>query len=238
MAIRKINVVLADDHPLLLSGIKHEVSNFSTINLAGVAHNSTELIGILDSTRIDILVTDYAMPGGQYGDGMQLLSFLRRRYPSLKIMVFTALSNPALANGMMKLGVRSVLNKVDDAGQLISAIHAVHTGALYFSPSYDLAAKIARNQSNPSKETSVGDALHLLSKREAEIVRLYVSGMSIDSIAAQVHRTKQTVSAQKMSALRKLGIERDAQLFQWAFDMGFGASNSSSPMAPDEPQET
>ncbi|WP_322013592.1 response regulator transcription factor [Paraburkholderia sp. J12] len=229
MAIAKINVVLVDDHPLLLSGIKHEISNVGTIKLVGMTHNSTELMEILDRIRIDVLVTDYAMPGGEYGDGMQLLSFLRRRYPDLKIIVFTAITNPAIANEMMRIGVRSVLNKIDDAGRLISAIHAVHTGAQYISPSYDLASRVMLRQ---NKEASSTGALDSLSKREAEVVRLYISGMSIDSIAAHLHRTKQTVSAQKMSALRKLGIERDAQLFQWAFEMGLGTQNADSPEAP------
>ncbi|KWF93726.1 LuxR family transcriptional regulator [Burkholderia diffusa] len=225
MASVKINVVLADDHPVLLLGIKHELSGVSTLNVAGTASNSTELIDLLGRTPIDVLVTDYAMPGGEYGDGMQLVSFLRRRFPDLKIIVFTAIANPALAAELLKFGVRSVLSKVDDIGHLISAIHAVQTGARYVSPALE-AMQLAT--SAPAQACTSPE----LTKREAEVIRLYVSGMSIDEIAAQLHRTKQTVSAQKKNAMRKLGVKRDAQLFLYAYETGLVSQSQSGTHVP------
>ncbi|WP_310640377.1 response regulator transcription factor [Burkholderia cenocepacia] len=204
--------MLADDHPALLGGIVHEISGVDTLNVVGTAGNSTELVDLLGRTPIDVLVTDYSMPGGEYGDGIQLLSFLRRRFPDLKIIVFTAIANAALAGEMLKLGVRSVLSKVDDVNHLISAIHAVQSGARYVSPSLGSASEGNAEQTAPDTTE--------LTKKEAEVIRLYVSGMSIDEIAAQLKRTKQTVSAQKKSAMRKFGIERDAQLFLYAYETG------------------
>ncbi|KVH48400.1 response regulator transcription factor [Burkholderia diffusa] len=225
MASVKINVVLADDHPVLLRGIIHELSGVTTLNIAGTANNSTTLIDLLGNAPTDVLVTDYSMPGGEYGDGMQLISFLRRRFPDLKIIVFTAIANAALAAEMLKLGVRAVLSKLDDVSHLISAIHAVQTGARYVSPSLD-----AMQQANAGP-VSAGTHPEL-TKREAEVIRLYVSGMSIDEIAAQLHRTKQTVSAQKKSAMRKLGIERDAQLFLYVYETGLVSQSQSGTHVP------
>lgn len=223
MTAVKINVVLADDHPALLSGIMHELSGFDMVNVIGAAHNSTELIELLGQHPVDILVTDYSMPGGEYGDGMQMMSFLRRRFPDLKIIVFTAIANSALAGEMLKLGVRSVLSKVDDIGHLLSAIRAVHRDARYLSPSFETTTG-----NKPTIDAQLQpDGLAALTKREAEVIRLYVSGMSIDEIAAQLHRTKQTVSAQKKSAMRKFGIERDAQLFLYAYEVGLISTGNS-----------
>ncbi|VTR32784.1 Capsular synthesis regulator component B [Serratia fonticola] len=59
-----------------------------------------------------------------------------------------------------------------------------------------------------------------LTRREAEVIRLYVSGMSVNDIASQLKRTKQTISSQKTSAMRKLQISRDADLFRFAFETG------------------
>ncbi|CAB3729705.1 Transcriptional regulatory protein RcsB [Paraburkholderia sediminicola] len=210
----KINLVLADDHPALIAGIKHELSGIHTLNVAGTARNSTEIVELLSRVPCDILVTDYAMPGGEFGDGITLLSFLRRRYPDLKIIVFTTISNPAMVQEMSKLGIRSVLNKIDDVGHLISAIHTVYAGSAYFSPTTQ--TQDAATAHGRMSETSVRQ----LTKREAEVVRLYVSGLSINEIASQLHRTKQTISSQKMSAMRKLGIERDADLFRFAYEAG------------------
>ncbi|MCI0152150.1 response regulator transcription factor [Paraburkholderia sediminicola] len=221
----KINLVLADDHPALIAGIKYELAGIRTLEVVGTAQNSTEIVELLSRVPCDILITDYAMPRGEYGDGIALLSFLRRRYPDLKIIVFTTIDNPAMVHEMSKLGIKSVLNKVDDVGHLISAIHAVYAGAAYFSPS--ASAQRAHAQTGRADTESTRQ----LTKRETEVVRLYVSGQSIKEIAEQLHRTKQTVSSQKMSAMRKLGIERDADLFRFAYEMGFVVATDAQPDA-------
>ncbi|WP_337264864.1 MULTISPECIES: response regulator transcription factor [unclassified Serratia (in: enterobacteria)] len=209
-----INIIIADDHPAILSGISYELSTIRTLNIVGKARNSTEILDVLNQTNSDVLITDYVMPGGIAGDGMAMLSFLRRHYPELKIIVFTMLDNSAIVAEILKLGVGSVLNKVEDLGHLISAIHAVYAGATYISPHFKSVAQcLAGNMA--SRTTSPK-----LTKREAEVIRLYVSGMSVNDIASQLKRTKQTVSSQKTSAMRKLQISRDADLFRFAFETG------------------
>ncbi|MXN74136.1 response regulator [Burkholderia sp. 4701] len=220
----KIDLILADDHPVMLAGIRHALDGVHTINVVDVAADSTELTEVLERARCDILVTDYAMPGGVYGDGLSLLSFLRRRYPDLKIIVFTAVDNPAIVASMMELGVRGVLNKVDDIGKLTTAIQAVYAGARYFPSGPDAYASSQRSGMNPARS-----AAKELTARESEIVRLYVSGMSINEIAAHLHRSKQAVSAHKVNAMRKLGIERDAELFRFAYENGLATAAGSLP---------
>lgn len=210
----KINIIIADDHPALLLGITHELAAIPTLEIVGQAKNSTEVIELLSTLSCDILITDYVMPGGSAGDGMAMLSFLRRRYPDLKIIVFTTINNPAIVAEILKLGVGSVLNKVDDVGHLISAVHAVYAGATYISPQLKSAAQ-QLSHNNGSRTSN-----HKLTRRESEVIRLYVSGLSVNNIASQLKRTKQTVSSQKASAMRKLGITRDADLFRFAYETG------------------
>ncbi|MFC5610348.1 response regulator transcription factor [Variovorax soli] len=218
----KIDIILADDHPALLAGIKHELSGIPTLNVVGSAGSSTELVQLLGKLSCDLLVTDYSMPGGEFGDGMALLSFLRRRFPDLKIIVFSMLDNPAMVREMSRLGIKSVLSKADDLGHLISAIHAVFAGSTYFSPSTRATGEFQIKQ-----EPHQG--MRQLTMREAEVVRLFIAGQSINEIAAQLHRSKQTVSAQKMSAMRKFGIERDVDLFRYAHEMGLVGAPAPDP---------
>lgn len=210
----KINIIVADDHPAVILGITHQLSSIPTLAIVGEARNSTEIIELLSSTHCDVLVTDYVMPGGSAGDGMAMLSFLRRHHPELKIIVFTTINNPAIVDGILKLGVNSVLSKVDDIGHLISAVHAVYAGATYISPHLKSAAQHLI-YGGDSKSTN-----RRLTRRESEVVRLYASGLSVNNIANQLKRTKQTVSSQKASAMRKLGITRDADLFRFAYEAG------------------
>ena len=157
-----------------------------------------------------------------------MLSFLRRRFPELKIVVFTMLENPAVVRQLSKLGVKSVLNKGDELSHLISAIHAVYAGSVYFSPS-----TMAAGDFRPSQEPGAG--ARQLTPREAEVVRMYVAGQSIKEIAETLHRSKQTVSTQKMSAMRKLGIERDADLFRFVYEMELDTGSATDGQPSDPP---
>lgn len=224
----KIRILLADDHPALLSGIQHDLAAIPTLDVVGVARDSGELVGLLQHQSCDVLVTDYAMPGGAHGDGLTFISYLRRCFPTLKIVVFTTLDSPAIVQELAKLGVESVLGKVNETRHLISAIHAVHAGARYF----------------PSEISRTGSAGHHrnadegldLTKRELEVVRLYVGGQSINEIAEQLHRSKQTISSQKTSAMRKLGIERDADLFRFAYETGIATASTPSSKTDASPE--
>ncbi|MBU9323014.1 response regulator transcription factor [Burkholderia gladioli] len=203
----KIRLILADDHPTVLSGMQHEIGRAPTLEIVGLAASAGKLIALLDATVCDVLITDYMMPGGGFPDGFPLLLHLRRNWPDLKIVVFTTVDNPGMLREIVGIDVQSVLSKLDDADHLISAAHSVYAGARYYSPSVRGALRGQR----------IADTL---SSRKFEVIRLYVAGHTIGEIALQLHRAKQTVSAQKVSAMKKLGIERDAELFHYAFEIG------------------
>lgn len=219
----QINVVLADDHPALVAGVKYALDSVKTIKVTGTAQNSSQIIELLETVPCDVLVTDYAMPNGAYGDGMGLISYLRRRYPDLKIVVFTTVDNPAIVREVARLGVQSYINKTNDLDRLSSAIHAVYAHAVYFPDE-----NIRQHLPVKSASGSTGERTEL-SKREVEVVRLYVSGMSIGEIAKKLNRSKQTISSQKVTAMRKLGIVRDAELFRYAWETGLGGTGSVPP---------
>jgi two-component system capsular synthesis response regulator RcsB len=225
----QINVVLADDHPALVAGVKYVLDSSPTIKVTGIAQNSSEIVELLETVPCDVLVADYSMPNGAYGDGFKLLSYLRRRYPELKIVVFTMVDNPAIVREVARLGVQAYVSKSDDMNRLVSAIHAVYAHAVYY-PSESVGQ-------DPALRPSPGCAIEHseLSKREVEVIRLYVSGMSISEIAKTLNRSKQTISSQKVTAMRKLGIERDAELFRYAWETGLGDSGAASPTGPHAP---
>ncbi|MBU9197495.1 MULTISPECIES: response regulator transcription factor [Burkholderia] len=211
----KIRVILSDDHPTVLSGVRHELARVPTVEIVGSALGADELLALLERSHCDVLITDYAMPGGAAVDGLPLLRQLRRGWPAMKVVVLTTIDNPALLKEIAKTGVQGLLSKIDEVDHLIAATHAVYAGANYQSPS--VREKLA-------VQASSARTVEAMTTKEAEVIRLYVSGLSISEIAAQLNRAKQTVSAQKGSAMRKLGIERDADLFQYAYETGLVAT--------------
>lgn len=204
-----IRVVVADDHPVIRMGIEALLDDISSLERIGSAADSTQLVALLDAQPCDVLVTDYAMPGGEHGDGMELITFIRQRYPDLRIIVLTGMEKLALIRSLMTHGIYAILSKTDDMSHLRAAIQATRTGRRYYSPRI----------SGMLKALPVTGSARL-SQRESEVIALYVGGDSINVIAEKLQRSKQTISTQKVSAMRKLGIETDADLFKYAIELG------------------
>jgi two-component system, NarL family, captular synthesis response regulator RcsB len=221
LARMKINVILADDHPALVAGVEHTLNAGNTVLVTGTACNSGALVKLLDTTACDVLVADYSMPGGAHGDGLALLTYLRRQYPHLGIVVFTMVDNPAIIREIAKVGIRSVVHKSGNVDCLVSAIHAVYKGTAYFHDAD------GRSDITLVRLSTEQRGWQELSQREIEILRLYISGMTTNEIASHLNRSKQTISTHKVSAMRKLGIEREADLFRYAIDSRiYGAAPS------------
>ncbi|HKT97129.1 MAG TPA: response regulator [Paraburkholderia sp.] len=209
-----IRVVVADDHPVILFGAEHALLKFPGIQVVGRARQSTELIKALQTTPCDVLVTDLAMPGGQYGDGLPLIGYLRRNFPAVPIVVLTMLENAALLKRLGELGVIAVVHKSDDLSHIGLAVQHVSRNLEYMSPQVKVALESLRINSGGKNEEVI------LSKRELEVVRLFVSGMTIKEISEKLNRSIKTISTQKNTAMRKLGLDRDSELFQYAQSNG------------------
>ncbi|MEA9983611.1 response regulator, partial [Herbaspirillum sp. RTI4] len=204
---KMIRVIIADDHPTVILGISHLLAEAQEIDIVGTASNSTELTKLLETRQCDVLLSDYAMPGGIYGDGVALLTFIRRRYPKLKTVIMTMIDNPSVLRSILKLNIKCVLSKSDDPSHVICAVFAAFLGKEYLSPAANQISKLLNLDSDgKSREPQ-------LTKREVEVIRLFVSGLTVNEIAASLLRSKQTVSSQKASAMKKLGIQRDADLY-------------------------
>ena len=219
-----MQIIIANDHPVVLMGLKALLENQgSAFRLAGEAHGGRELLALLSERACDLLITDFSMPGEpDSDDGLLLLNRVRRAHPALPIVVLTMLRNPALIRGMLAVGVQAVVDKASMMKELLLAVHAVTAGRSYLSESLraDMLEQGAGGGSASSPVGSAGSTPSsgsvVLSAREAEIVRLYAGGLTITQIAEQVHRSVKTVSQQKNDAMRKLGLDSNSQLYEYA----------------------
>lgn len=210
---RQTKLLIADDHPVVLLGIKSILQTVPNMTLVGTAENSTDLFTMLEREAVDVVLTDYAMPGGDFGDGMVMLERLRARFPDVRIIVLTVLTNPALLSKIMQLQVHGLLGKGSDLSEIPLALQRVADGMTYFSR--DLQAGMAAQNSGPGI-----DKITLLSKRELEVLRMFLGGMSVQAIAGHLRRSSKTVSNQKRMAMLKLACANDAELFLWHSQAG------------------
>ncbi|CAM4106629.1 response regulator [Pseudomonas wadenswilerensis] len=207
--MKKLNVVIADDHPIVLLGVRELIERDERFTVVGEAVCSNELIDLLERQPIDLVITDFNMPADSpYGDGIKLVGYLKRQFPSVKILVLTMISNPLILTRLYQLGVVGVIQKNQLHNDIQVALKAVAGG----NPI----------KSTGQKPTSVTAALDerfaKLSPKEHEILRLFVAGQSVSDIARSQNRSAKTISTQKTSVMRKLEVNSDQDLLTYCIE--------------------
>lgn len=209
-----LRVLIADDHPAVRVGLESALKESTEINIIGSARNSTEIMDILKKSECDVLVTDYSMPGGVYGDGLMMLNLIRQRYPEIKIVVLTMVENMGVIKSLTNQGINRIVHKSDSMESLLPAIYAAYTGGHYVSPS---ASRILEGSSRIGSRSCISN----LSRREKEVLMLFISGMTVSEIARKLYRSIKTVSTHKISVMNKLGIRKDVDLIRYGIEMGW-----------------
>ncbi len=212
---RTLRVILADDHPIFLIGLQVVLEQDSTVKVVAVASSPTELDEQLKVHPCDLLITDFIMPAEQRNDGLRLLERVRRRYPHLPIVVVTMLNNAGLFHSILALEVNALLSKASLASELPAAIRNIRLNKPYVAASVRQALLAAGDFG-----TDTLIAHERLTPKEWEVLRLLAAGRSVGELATHLNRSKQTVSAQKVSAMRKLGLANDAALFIYLQEHG------------------
>lgn len=96
-----MNVIIADDHPIVLFGIRKSLEQIEWVNVVGEFEDSTALINNLPKLDAHVLITDLSMPGDKYGDGITLIKYIKRHFPDLSIIVLTMNNNPAILSAVL-----------------------------------------------------------------------------------------------------------------------------------------
>jgi two-component system, NarL family, captular synthesis response regulator RcsB len=209
----KIRVVVADDHYCVRAGVRYLLQARPNIEIVGEAADTHGLAELLDTCDCDVVVSDIGMPG--IDGGNNAVPFLRRVLrgrPRPCVVVLTMIGHTPMLAGLLQIGVSGIVHKRDTATALIDAIEAAVVGQVHLSEQ----ARRAIEAADPAPQLRAG----VLSAREWEVFQLYVQGLSVHSIATRLQRSGKTISTQKRSAMRKLGLETDADLIDYARQIG------------------
>lgn len=205
--MKKTKIILADDHPLVLMGIREVIEQDRHFEVVDSASGPSDLIAKIPAAQPDIIVTDYAMPGDQaFGDGLKLVEYLIRTFPGIRLLVLTMLTNPIIVSALYDAGVHGVVFKGDSHNDILTALVAIRSSRKYIPASFRESLR------ESAGAESIGERLTTLSPREYEVLRHFVGGQSVQDIAKRFNRSIKTVSGHKVSAMQKLGVTTDQQL--------------------------
>jgi two-component system capsular synthesis response regulator RcsB len=209
-----IRVIVADDHPFVLLGMRSAVSVHRDITIVGEATNPTSLIELLRSVPCDVLVTDLTMPESSdaTGDGLGFVRYIRHEWPALGVVVLTSLTNTAILRSAVVDHAVSILNKTGSMTELIAAIRSASIGRLYVGRSVHEALEAS---DDARLEPDAAMRRRHLTSRESEVIGMFVRGKSISEIALALGRDVRIVSRQKRVAMTKLGVTTEPGLYAY-----------------------
>lgn len=212
----RIRVVLADDHPVVLAGIKALLNANPEIELAGEATNGGEALPMIRALAPDVAILDVSMPGL---NGLELTERVANECPATSILVLTVHEDAAYVQPLLQAGARGYLLKRSAADDLLRAVRAVAIGGVYLDPS--IAGHALADPSTVIGRSGSDEAGEALSPRETEVLRLLAQGFSNKEIARRIDLSVKSVETYKARAAEKLGLRTRAEIIRYGASHGW-----------------
>lgn len=212
--LKKIRLLLVDDHPIVREGIKSALSTKKNISIVGEAATGEEAMVKARKLSPDVILMDINMPGMS---GLETSRRLRKSVPDSKILALTMHENREYVLEMTQLGARGYVFKDSSPSELLRAIEAVHAGEFFFSPraSQQLLKSFLKGEPRTDRQASVG-----LSNREREVLQLITEGLKTKEIAGLLGVTDRTVETYRHRLMTKLSVHSIAGLIKQAIAKG------------------
>lgn len=207
---KSIRVVLADDHPLLLSGFARSLADYG-IEVIGQTGTPEDAVNKYRELVPDVLVLDIRF--GEKLTGLDAAKEVLKQFPDAHIVFLSQFDQDSLLKEAYRLGGRAFITKSCDPAQLAAAIARVHTGELYFLPQVAerLANLAIRGDTSPQA---------LLEAREVEVFKLMAQGLTNVEIGARLGLSPKTISNISQTVKEKLGIHKAADITRLAVKHG------------------
>ena len=213
--MKKINVLLVDDHTVVRQGLRALLQSEEDIEVSGEAENGRQAVMLARKTPPDVVVMDIAMP---LLNGLEATRQILKMIPTARVLVLTSYGDDECVEQMMQAGASGYLIKQTAANDLLKAIREVQRGNAFFSPAI---AKRLRDQcreaftsGQPPRKTSE------LTSREAEVLQLIAEGFSNKQIAGELCISIKTVEKHRQQVMNKLNIHDVAGLTRYAVSKG------------------
>jgi DNA-binding NarL/FixJ family response regulator len=210
-----LRVLMVDDHPIVLAGLKALVEADPNFEVVGKAGDGRSALRLAKQLLPDIVVLDISMPEM---NGIEVATALLASRPECRILVLTVLEDRAYLRQLVEAGVSGYLLKRSASDELIRALHAVASGGMYLDPA--IAGKVIGRASRRSLHPQPGHGAEL-SERETDVLRLVAGGHSNKEISARLYISVKTVETYKVRAMEKLGYRSRVQVVRYAVQKGW-----------------
>jgi two-component system response regulator NreC len=207
----KINILLTDDHQIIIDGLKSLLKNSDEITVCAEANNGREALRILGILSVDVVLMDIDMP---VLNGIDTLKEIRKQYRDVKVIILSMHDEAGMIKSLIELGANGYLLKSCSKDELVDAITKVADGQSYFSTDVTMALLKPANALNPEPKNE------LLTDRETEILKLIAAGFSNKEIGDRLFISHRTVDTHRTNLMKKLDVNNIAGLISYAIRNG------------------
>jgi len=210
----KVNIIIADDHQMLLDGVKNMLSGIPQYNVVAEANNGQEAYERITELpeAFNLLLTDISMP---LLSGTQLCRMVKDKFPHIQVLILSMYNNAVAVKEAVLAEADGYILKNAGKDELLKAIHRITNGGTYFA---DDIVPLIYNQYH--KEKIQQDQLSVLTTREREILSLIVKEMTSEEIADKLFISKKTVDNHRQHLLEKTGCKSTVGLVKFAVKLG------------------
>lgn len=207
----KIKMVIADDHRVMLDGIRAMLKDVEDIEIVGDALNGEELVAVVRALKPDVVLTDIQMP---LMDGIEATKKILAELSSVRIIALTMLNESIFIRRMLEAGVAGYVLKTTDKDELVRVIRKVANGEKHYSE--EVTSQLVKGLGDPGSTSPVD----LLTRREKEILRYIAQGLTDKEIAEKVFLSALTVITHRKNILSKLGLKNKVEITRFAMEHG------------------
>ncbi|WP_082233348.1 response regulator [Halobacillus massiliensis] len=217
-------IVLIDDHKLFREGVKRILDFEASFEVVAEGDDGSQALDLIDKHNPDIVLMDINMPSM---NGVEATAELTKRYPSLKIIILSIHDDENYVTHALKTGAQGYLLKEMDSDALIEAIKVVSNGGSYLHPkvTHNLVAEYRRLSDTASNEAfrtiEYRKPLHLLTRRECEVLQLLADGQSNRGVAEALFISEKTVKNHVSNILQKMNVNDRTQAVVTAIKNGW-----------------
>ena len=204
-----IKLVIADDHPVFVIGIKMLLSKQKNIKIVGVANDGEEAIKLVKKHNPDIILLDIIMPKKS---GIEVVKELRQIQSTTKVLMLSSDQNQEHIEALVNLGINGFVSKYSQEHIIINAIDSIQNNVNYYGT--DISKLIERIIT--AKEATD----QIFTPRELDIIRLSGSGLQYKEIVKELGISPRTVDTIKNNIFHKLGISSTVELVLYALRKG------------------
>jgi DNA-binding NarL/FixJ family response regulator len=199
-----IRVVLADDHPLVRSGIRGELARQDDIQIAAEAVNGDEALALALEHSPDILILDVNMPGKP---AYQVIRQVKARLDKTRVLVVSAYGDTGTVAAMLQAGTDGYVLKEEDPERIVDAVYALAKGESWFSTALAPAIEASRRADQ--------DCFPQMTGRECEILKLLEEGLTNKEMALRLEISERTVEYHLDRIMDKVGVRTRTGVALW-----------------------